>query len=287
MNIKSQWFFLPAPDRRIFKVSSAHKWDLFPALGAGIDFARLLSIRSADYLKLRFGFGVTGNQPAESYMSLEQLDHNYTYNYYNYPYNSKFIPVYTVVNNPNPGLKGETKKEFDAGFDFSFRNSKLSGSIDIYSNTSTNLLFQNYVSSPPNLYNYAWMNLGKLRSSGMELSLNYNVVKKSNLSYTIGFVSSFFLKNTVVSLSGKYNGIDFKYEVQDLGYLEHGDLPLIRVEEGKPVGQILAWVFREIAADGQLILTDLKNDGSVNSADFKVVGNGLPKSYWIQQYDYI
>lgn len=278
LNIKSLWFFsVSVRYEGSSRFGSAHKWDLFPALGAGIDFARLLSISSADYLKLRFGYGVTGNQPAKSYMSLEQLDHNYAFNYYNYPYNGKFIPVYTVANNPNPGLKGETKRESDAGFDFSFHNSKLSGSIDLYSNTSTSLIYQNYVPVPPNLYYYAWMNLGKLRSSGVEISLNYSVIKKSSLSYNIGLVSSFFLKNTVVSLSGKYNGTEFKYETQGLGYLEHGELPLVKVEEGKPVGQIEAWVFKEIGPDGQLILTDLNNNGYVDYTDFKVVGNGLPK----------
>jgi iron complex outermembrane receptor protein len=278
LNIKSLWFFSASVRYEgSSRFGSANKWDLFPSLGAGIDFARLLSISSADYLKLRFGYGVTGNQPAESYISLEQLDHNYAFNYYNYPYNGKFIPVYTVSNNPFPGLKGETKTEFDAGFDFSFHNSKLSGSIDLYSSSATNLLFQNYVQSPPNLYYYAWMNLGKIRNSGLELSLNYNVVKKSDLSFTIFFASSFFLNNRIVSLSGKYNGIDLKYGTQDLGYLEHGDLPLIKVAEGKPVGQIEAWVFKEIGPDGQLILTDLDNNGYVNYADIKVVGNGLPK----------
>jgi len=65
--------------------------------------------------------------------------------------------------------------------------------------------------------------------------------------------------------------------MQDLGFLQMGNLPLIRVEEGKPVGQIVAWVFKEIDPNGNLVLEDKDNSGYVDYNDLQVVGNGLPK----------
>ena len=52
---------------------------------------------------------------------------------------------------------------------------------------------------------------------------------------------------------------------------------LIRAEEGKPIGQILALVFKEIDATGNLIMEDINEDGTIDANDRTIVGNGLPK----------
>ena len=127
-----------------------------------------------DYLKLRADYGVTGNQPAESYMSL-QLMGGPQGNIY---YNGNSAPIYGPVSNANPDLKREKKSEFNLGLDFLIFKSRLSGSLDYYTRRSTKLLYQYDVPVPPNLYNYAWMNIGKIKSSGLELTINYNVVKR-------------------------------------------------------------------------------------------------------------
>jgi iron complex outermembrane receptor protein len=49
------------------------------------------------------------------------------------------------------------------------------------------------------------------------------------------------------------------------------------VEEGKPIGQLLTYVYKEIDADGKFVFEDINNDGKIDAADRKVVGNGLPK----------
>lgn len=267
------------------RLGSDHKWSLFHSLGTGIDLSKLFSAGSDNSFKLRMDFGVTGNQPSESYMSLQQLDCQSSYydNYYsvgyyiNSYYNGKFIPQYVPVNNSNPGLRREKKGEFDTGIDFSFLNSRLSGSFDFYTQTASDLLYPFYVPVPPNIYDYAELNSGKIKTSGLELSVNFNVIKNQNLSYDIFLCSSYSSRSKLVSLSATFNGDDLKYETQDLGYLQSGNLPLIRVQEGKPVGQILAWVFKEIDPNGNLVLEDKDNSGYVDYNDLQVVGNGLPK----------
>ena len=68
-------------------------------------------------LKLRLNYGITGNQPGESYLSLLRLS-SLSPQWYSW-YDGNFYPEYSVVNNANPDLKWEKKGEFDAGFDFS------------------------------------------------------------------------------------------------------------------------------------------------------------------------
>jgi iron complex outermembrane receptor protein len=54
-------------------------------------------------------------------------------------------------------------------------------------------------------------------------------------------------------------------------------MPLIKVEEGKPIGQILAYVFKEIDETGKMVFVDENNDGYIDNRDMQVVGNGIPK----------
>ena len=257
------------------RFGSANKWGLFPAIGGGVDLAKVVNVSAIDNLKLRVNYGVTGNQPNDSYLSLLRLGPSG-----NFFYKGAFGPAYSPVSNANPDLKWEKKGEFDAGFDFSFYKSAISGSFDFYTRTTTNLLFQYQVPVPPNLFNQAWMNLGKIKSSGVELTLSANIVKKPELTYSVTLTPSYNIENTLVSLSGSFNGADLKYGQQDLadmGSPGQNQVPLTRVEEGKPIGQLLALVFNGIDEAGNLTFVDENNDGKIDQADRKVIANALPK----------
>jgi iron complex outermembrane receptor protein len=252
-----------------------NKWGLFPAIGGGADIAKLINVSSIDNLKLRVSYGITGAEPANSYLSLLRLGPQG-----NFYYNGTFVPGYSPVSNANANLKWEKKGEFDAGFDFSLFKSKLSGSFDYYTRTTTDLLWQYQVPVPPNLYNQAWLNLGKLKSSGLELTLNYNVISKSDFTYSINLTPSYNIDNILVSLSGTYNGAELKYgkqELSDMGSPGQNGTPMTLVEEGKPIGQIFTYKFKEIDSSGKFVFEDTNGDGSITAADRVVTGNGLPK----------
>jgi iron complex outermembrane receptor protein len=275
-NVSNTWFVTAsARYEGSSRFGSANKWGLFPAIGGGADLSKLINISFIDNLKLRVSYGITGNQPNDSYLSLLRLGPQG-----NFYYNGSFTPGYSPVSNANADLKWEKKGEFDAGFDFSLFNSKLSGSFDFYTRTTTDLLFQYQVPVPPNLYNQAWLNLGKIKSSGLELSLNYNLVKKGNFFYTITLTPSYILENTLVSLSGTFNGAELNYgrqELGDMGSPGQNGTPIAVVQEGKPIGQILTYVYQGIDASGKFIFKDVNGDGSISGADRTVTGNGLPK----------
>ncbi len=287
LNIQDTWF-VNASTR--YEGSSRfgvnNKWGLFPAVGGGVDLVKLLNISSISNFKLRANYGVTGNQPSESYLSLPRLGSNsvhYYYGYYgnNYYYNGEFIPGYSLVNNANPDLKWEKKGEFDMGFDFSLIRSRLSGSFDYYTRTSKDILYRYNVPAPPELYYQSWLNLGEIKSSGLELTLHYNAIKKSDFSYNISFYYSHNSENTLVSLSGTYKGAEITFWDRDIGSLGSPGwccMPLIRLEEGQPIGQLYGYIFKEIDENGYQQFVDADKSGYVDYQDRQIVGSGLPKS---------
>ena len=276
VNVNSTWFVTAsARYEGSSRFGTNNKWGLFPAVGGGADLSKLINVSVIDNLKLRINYGITGNRPSDSYLSLQRLGPQG-----NFYYNGTFVFGYAPVSNANADLKWEKKGEFDAGVDFSLFNSKLSGSFDFYTRTTKDLLFQYQVPVPPNLYNQAWLNLGKIKSSGLELTLDYSVVKKGDFSYSISLTPSYILENTLVSLSGNYNGADLNYgrqELGDMGSPGQNGTPVAVVQEGKPLGQILTYVYQGIDATGKFIFKDTNGDGSISGADRIVTGNGLPK----------
>jgi TonB-dependent starch-binding outer membrane protein SusC len=273
----SNAFFLTASARYegSSRFGASNKWGLFPAIGGGADISKYLNVDAINSLKLRVNYGVTGNTPSNSYLSLLRFGPQG-----NFLYNGAWGPSYSPVSNANTDLKWEKKGEFDAGIDFALLNSKLTGSFDFYTRTTTDLLFTYNVPVPPNLYKEAMLNLGEIKSSGLELTLNWNAISNKDFTYTTSFTPSYNLENTLVSLSGTYNGAELKYGVRDLngmGAPGQSDVPLVRAEEGKPIGQILTLVFNGVDTNGALTFVDQNGDGSIDPKDRVVVGNGLPK----------
>jgi iron complex outermembrane receptor protein len=280
LNINNLWFISACVrNEGSSRFGTSHKWGLFPAVGSGIDLSKIIRIPSLDNFKLRIDYGITGNQPAASYLSLEKFDYTYGTIYYN----GKYGPVYGVTQNDNPVLKWERKGELDAGFDFSLFSSRLTGSFDIYSQSASDLLyyFSYQLPVPPNLSGAVWLNCGKIKSHGTELTLNYAVIRKSDLTYNISFCFSHNSGNTLVSLSGTYNGTDLNPGTQELGDMGSpgpGQQALLLVQEGKPVGQLYTFVFKEIDATGRQVFVDINKDGVVDNRDRVVTGSGLPKN---------
>ncbi len=281
LNFNNLWFFTAsARYEGSSRFGSSAKWGLFPSLGTGIELANLLNVSSISSLKLRMGYGITGNQPKESYLSLTHMNPSGSIFY-----NGTFIPAYYQTSTGNSNLKWEQNNEFNIGTDFVFSDSKLSGSLDIYKRKSTDLIY-NYYSYDPNFYypSNTWLNLGEISNKGFELTLNWRVIQNSVFSYRAGFSLS-KNKNVLESVSGTYNGAPVKAPIYDMGYMGSpggSTPPVIRIAEGEPLGQILALNFKEIDKNGNLIFEDLSGynnvpDGYIDSYDRSVVGNGLPK----------
>jgi iron complex outermembrane receptor protein len=257
------------------RFGSEQKWGIFPAIGTGLDLSKIIRLRSLDNLKFRIDYGISGNQPSESYLSQELYSQTgSTW------YNGKFIPQYNPSTLINPALKREKTGEFNAGLDFSFFRSRLTGTIDLFTRTSSDLLYRYYIYDEYYGSKPVWLNTGMIKSHGMELTLSYNIIKKADFSYEIFINYTHNSENTIISLSGTYNGDYIKYGKQELGYRGSpggGQESLVTIEEGKPIGELFGFNFIEIDENGNQVLEDSDKNGYISSYDRQKLGNGLPK----------
>jgi iron complex outermembrane receptor protein len=255
-----------------------NKWGGFPAISAGVSFSNLLDMGGAvDNLKLRLSYGETGTLPSESYLSLPRLGP--TGNAF---VNGSFQPAFGPVSNPNPNLKWETKKEFDIGVDFAFIDYRLTGSIDYYQRTTSDLLLFFDVPVPPNLFPQTWLNIGEMENNGFELGLSYLAVENSKVSYTTGL--NFSTYNTKLnSLSSEEEGLQFgdRRIIGELGAPGQNGTFVSLVEEGLPIGNIWGPVIQEgqpVDENGDWNIVDTNGDGVIDQDDEQTIGNGLPTS---------
>lgn len=277
LNVTDSWFVTAsARYEGSSRFGAGNKWGLFPAVGAGADLSNFIDAAALDNLKLRVSYGITGQLPPDPYLSLLRLGPGG-----NFFYNGEFVPGYAPVSNANEDLAWEKKGEINVGLDFSLLDGTMYGSLDWYTRTTTDLIFQYEVPVPPNLYTQAMLNLGELKFSGLELTFNWSAVQSGDFSYSMSLTPSYNLKNELVSLSGTFNGEELTYGVRDLadmGAPGQSNVPTIRAEEGKPIGQLWGHTFVEIDPDGNLILRDTNEDGTVDTDDRSVIGNGYPKA---------
>lgn len=256
---------------------SENRWGLFPAVSAGwmITNENFMSNSGLfDELKLRAGYGVTGTQPAYNGVTINTLapagaalgNRFYTGGNWN-------TIAYAPTQNYNPFLKWESNAELNIGVDFVLKKNKLSGSIDYYNKKISNLIYDYYVATPPNIYPVSTLNVGSMRNTGIELLLRANLVdtKDFQLNGTLTFSHN---SNKVVSLSNEYNKLQFA----DIGYI--GDVFATnthRLEEGLAMGNFYGYKFLGFDDKGQWILDNNGQPGNSANATKQIIGNGIPK----------
>jgi TonB-linked SusC/RagA family outer membrane protein len=260
------------------KFGDDNKWGFFPGVSGGVELANFINSSAVSNLKLRVSYGETGNNLQDSYLSLvvvERPEGNPSFFY-----NGTYVPAYGPQRNANPNLGWESKKETNIGVDYSFFGDKLYGAVDYYTRKTEALLWEFGVPQPPNLAPRTWTNVGDLRNSGLELLLNWNVVDNAKLKYTTTLTGTYYLENKIVSLSDSIDEANnFVFGIRDIsnmGAPGQNNTPLVRVEEGKPMGQLWGLIYEGISEDGQWIHTDLNEDGEITGDDRAVLGNGLP-----------
>ena len=218
-----------------------HKWGLFPALSAGWrvsgeDFMK--DVTWVDDLKVRLGFGVTGNDLGSDLRSVELLSNGGTF-----WYNGAYVYTYTVSQNVNPDIRWEKKYEYNLGIDYSLLKDRLYGSLDLYFRHTTDLLWDYEVPTPPYQFTTLLANAGKMDSYGAELSLSYVAIKKEGFTWTTTPTVS-FNRNKITSLSDPSLGFNYT-ETTSGGVGENGIMNTNTqiLVEGQPVGTFYGYKF--------------------------------------------
>ena len=248
-----------------------HKWGNFPSASVAwqVDqepFMKNQKLFSS--LKLRGGYGVTGNQQGlypQSSLSLVSSS-GVTY------FGGEQITNFTVTQNANADLRWETKKQTNIGVDFGLWNGRLRATIDAFTATTDNLLFDYTVPQPPFPYSTIKANVGSIKNEGLEFSLGLDVIDTNDMTLTFNGNLS-LLRNEVLNLSGSINGVPLNTDFVGWGTNSF-------LIEGQPIGtfNILHHTGKD-NSNAETVL-DVDGDGIIDqgaqSADRMIQGSALP-----------
>lgn len=268
-------YFLSAAYRRegSSRFGENNRWGDFYSISGGTDIASLLGVSAIDMLKIRAGYGVTGALPPGYYDYAALLSENGVTTF-NDGSSDRLIRLFGYQTNANPDLRWEQKAETNFGVDFGLLNNKVTGSIDYYVRKTKDLIFPQPVSQPPNLAPTTILNLGDMKSNGLEVLLNYNAINNANFSWTTGIT---YARNRTEVV--KLNGESQVFLGGNLGPPGLNGIVPIKAQIGEPLGLITAPIFLGLTDAGTpdlLPLEDINDDGTTNNYDWPVVGNGLP-----------
>jgi len=277
------------------KFSESNRWGTFPSVSLGWRISDEPFMAKAhetwlDDLKLRAGYGTTGNSNIGAYNYAFQYSNPTRYLYGIQGLNSGANTGYGITALGDKNAKWETIKMFNVGYDLTAFNNRLTSSFDFYiKNTSDMLVPASWTTlsgaaSKPNT------NQGKIKNTGIDFSIGWRD-KIGQVSYNINANASWY-KNEVVKLGAS-----------DLFYSSRISQMTITTE-GQPVGMFYGYVDDGIyksesdvlgygtlpygvasAADlaksagsyvGHYKWKDINGDGKVDANDRTIIGNPHP-----------
>jgi iron complex outermembrane receptor protein len=226
------------------------EWGYFPAASIAWRISEEDFIKNISFindLKLRLSYGETGNAFGLGAYNAQRL-YNKSGTYYN---NGVFAASFRSSQGSNPDLQWEVTATKNLGIDYGFLKGKITGSIDLYEKTTTNMVFPYSVAQSIDPSGFLWLNVGKIRNRGIELSVNVNAVNTQNFSWNSGFNLA-SNKNVILDLKGPQQygvNADSTYYTQIDGPGTTGSrLQILAV--GGPLGQFYSFDYAGKDASG-------------------------------------
>lgn len=238
-----------------------NRWATFPsaALAWKISEESFMSESPVNDLKLRLGYGVTGNQDIGNFRYSQTYDVSVKSGSY---FGGVFYPSYDVKTIANPNLKWEETKQFNAGIDYGFLNNRIRGSLDFYHKKTSNLLLTVDAIQPAVSSTYL-DNIGEMTNKGVEFSIDATPVSTKDFTWNTNFNIA-YNKNEVTKL---YNNKDVIYgSVSGAG--AYGNTQILRV--GESIGSFYGHKFLRLEDGKEIFESEDPNDRTV-------IGNALPK----------
>ncbi|SKC63344.1 SusC/RagA family TonB-linked outer membrane protein [Ohtaekwangia koreensis] len=256
------------------KFQGANKWSMFPSVSAGWKLSNEAFVQNLDAfsnLKLRGGWGVTGNQAINPYGTLGLL----AATTYSYGTNTLY-PAYTIGNPSNPDLKWETTRQTNIGLDIGLLKGRINITADYYDKNTTDLLLATRIA------NYdgggsLLKNVGKVNNKGLELAVEGVIIQTNDLRWSAA-VNYFTNRNKVINL-----GPDSLVQRGTWG----GGLmsaPIQVLQVGQPMSSfyLIPWegVYQNesgVYKAGDARYTDTSGNGTIGLEDRIIVGSAIPK----------
>ena len=264
-----------------------NKYGLFPGVSAAWRLSAEEFMQSTPWvsdLKLRAGYGVTGNQriPANNYLSryASSITHS------SYPIGGSVHSGLWQSDYANPHVKWEQVNALNIGLDFTLFQGDLDGLIDYYDKRTNDMLFR--VPLPASAAGRAtspYVNIGNMRNHGLEFSLGYHYGRRQQKDFSLDLNASLGRNiNKVVALAPSVSQ-------QNYGTFRGLQTSILKPGEvfGAFYGYQVAGVYRDaedvtsspnyadnLARPGGLKYVDINRDGVINDADRTIIGNPHP-----------
>lgn len=297
------------------RFAPTHRWGIFPAGAAAwriSDENFMKNISWIDNLKLKASYGSVGNDGISANLwktswtsdGLRQFSINEVQQ-------SSYSPASTIA---NPNLKWETTITRNLGVDYSFFNNRLFGTVEVYKNSTKDLLMLTSISAISG-FSATYDNIGSTSNKGIEFSMGGDFVRKKNVTLSGNFNIN-FNKGSVDALAPGVNGLYKTGWGSSMTQPNTGDYIL---QVGKPVGQVRGYTYQgwysvddfnyangiytlktgvpdigagilgtvygttaykaggQSAYPGVIKFKDINGDGVVNESDVSIIGNMVPK----------
>ena len=244
-----------------------NRWGLFPSFALGWKLKEEAFLRDVDVLsdlKLRLGYGITGQQNINSgdypYLAVYETNKDGAY----YPIlgeGTTYRP-----NAYNPDLKWEKTTTYNVGLDFGFLNNRINGAVDYYYRKTTDLLNSVFVSAGTNFKNKVLSNVGSLENSGIEFSINSKPVVTTDWTWDLGFNIT-YNKNEITKLT---TGDSENYYVAAGDNIGGGrDMKAMAHAVGHPASSFYVYqqVYDENGKPIENEFVDRNGDGTINGDD--------------------
>lgn len=255
---------------------------VFPAIsGAWLvsseDFMR--DIDALNYLKVRAGYGLTGNDGIKDYESMAYFT------------SIRFIDRangLVLSNLENTKIQWETTAKANVGLDMGFLNDLVTLNLDLYSSTTSNLLTMRTLPIYTGLGNY-WSNGGTMTNNGYEVALNVKAINTNDLKLELGLSAGAY-KNKVTALPenesfttkvlggemltavGQSLGVFYGYKTAGV-FATQADADAANLKVLNADGSMTAF------GAGDMIFEDFHADGIIDEKDRQVIGNPHPDFY--------
>ncbi|TNF40375.1 MAG: SusC/RagA family TonB-linked outer membrane protein, partial [Bacteroidetes bacterium] len=282
------------------KFSEGNRWGYFPSAAVAWRVSEegfMQNVSWLDDLKLRFSYGTAGNNNIPSGQMTQSFESR-TSSWMN-GFDSYWAASKTMA---NPDLKWETTYTRNIGIDYAILKSRLNGTVELYFNTTRDLLIEFPVAGTG--YDTQFRNMGETQNKGVEVAFNWAAIEKKeyglNFSFNIGInrnkINSLGIMEDFGAVTGWASteiGNDFWISKggsvgEMYGYLNDGRYEVSDFERYDEASG--KWILKDGVADNSTIVGNLspgmlklknlnpEKDNKVTTEDQKIIGNANPKN---------
>lgn len=264
----------------------AQRYGIFPAVSVGWRLSNTLLADNdiIDDLKVRAGWGITGNQTIPGGNTVNRFGGGPGTSFYDITgSNNSLATGYALTNRGNADTKWEENTSVNIGIDGSLYNGKIDFVLDVYDRTTDGLLFNPVLPATAGSAAPPFINIAKMNNRGVDFAVNFRNKTSRDFGYNVGFNISHY-RNEIQEIDG--NRTEFFALNNNSRIGETGINQL-----GGPIGVFYGWqtdgIFQSQAevdahaeqvgkAVGQLRLSDLNGDGIINDGDLGNIGSPHP-----------